>query len=192
CFSARAGRPFSGKSNPESRPAGIGLRPLRFGKRRDTLRGISVALRDRRCPAASLDSRRLANFAVAAAARSRRGGSWHPQSDLGVVVVENFRQPAPQPCSDRARTFFPRQLAARSAARLVGNVHAPRHHRAARFAFTRCGTPAQAGAVAVANAFAWNAGVIETDARPDRTYLRILAERCLSQSDSNRPDTLAR
>src|SRR5436305_3595113 len=26
----------------------------------------------------------------------------HPQSDLGVVVVENFRQPAPQPCSDRA------------------------------------------------------------------------------------------
>ena len=72
--------------------------------------------------------------------------------------------------------FFFAQLAARSAARLVGNVHAPRHHRAARFAFTRCRTPAQAGAVAVANAFAWNAGVSETDARPDRTYLRIPAK----------------
>src|SRR4029077_16552853 len=160
-----AGRPLSGESNSEPRPAGIGLRTLRVGERRDTLRGISVALRNRRRPAASLDSRRLANFAVAAAARSRRGGSGYPYSDLAVVVVENFRQPAPQPCSDRARTFFLRQLAARSAARLFCNVHAPRHHRASRFAFTRCRTPAQAGAVAVANAFAWNAGVIETDAR---------------------------
>ena len=102
-------------------------------------------------------------------------GRRHPQSDLGAVVVENFRQPAAQPCSDRARAFFPRQLAARSAARLVGNVHAPRHHRAARVAFARCRTPAQAGAVAVANAFAWNAGVIETDARPDRTHPRVPA-----------------
>ena len=48
-------------------------------------------------------------------------GRRHPQSDLGVVVVENFRQPAAQPCSDRARAFFPGELAARSAARAVGD-----------------------------------------------------------------------
>src|SRR5207253_8852162 len=91
-----------------------------------------------------------------------------------------------------AGVFFHRELAARSAARLVGNVRASHHHRAARFALTRCRTPAQAGAVAVANAFAWNVGVIETDARPNRAYPGIPAERCLSQSDRNRPDTLAR
>ena len=72
-----AGR-FPENRIPEPRLAGIGLRTLRVGERRDTLRGISVALRDRRRPAAPLDSRRLANFAVAAAARSRRGGSGYP------------------------------------------------------------------------------------------------------------------
>src|SRR5207244_11809746 len=50
----------------------------------------------------------------------------------------------------------------------------------------------EAGAVAVANAFAWNIGISETDPEPDRTYLGVPAERCLSQSDSNRSDTLAR
>src|SRR5204863_9757233 len=182
----------SGSSHPASRPAGIGLRPLRFRKRRDTVRLISVALRDRRWPAASLDSRRLATFAVAAAARSRRGGSRHPQSDLAVVVVENFRQPSPQSRSDRARAFFHLELADRSAARLVRDRRVARHCRPARFALARCRIPAQAGAVAVANAFAWNVGVSETDPKPDRTYVGVPAERCRSQSDSNRSDTLAR
>ena len=37
-------------------------------------------------------------------------------------------------------------------------------------------TPAQAGAVTVANAFAWNVGVIETDARPNRAYPGVPAK----------------
>src|SRR5439155_19618330 len=142
--------------------------------------------------AASRAATRMTIFAVAAAACSRSGGSRHPQSDLGVVVVENFRQPSPQSRSDRARAFFPLELADRSAAWLVRDRRIARHCRPARFALARCRIPAQAGAVAVANAFAWNVGVSETDPKPDRTYPGVPAERRLSQSDSNRSDTLAR
>src|SRR5207249_11656399 len=79
-----------------------------------------------------------------------------------------------------------------SAARRVRDRRVARHCRPAWFALARCRIPAQAGAVAVANAFAWNVGVSETGPKPDRTYLGVPAERCLSQSDSNRSDTLAR
>src|SRR5207253_3669208 len=84
------------------------------------------------------------------------------------------------------------ELADRSAARIVRDRRIARHCRPARFALARCRTPAQAGAVAMANAFAWDVGVSETDPKPDRTYPGVPAERCLSQSDSNRSDTLAR
>src|SRR5205814_4355545 len=110
---------------------------------------------------------------------------------LGVVVVENFRQPSPQSRSDRARAFLPLELADRSAARLVRDRRVTRHCRPAGFALARCRIHAQAAAVAVANAFAWNIGVSETDPKPDRTYLGVPAERCCSQPDSSRSDTLA-
>ena len=126
---------FPENTNPEPRLAGIGLCPLRLGERRETLRRISVPLRRGRRPAASLDSRRLADHAVAAAAGARtrtdgaspirspacRGGKF--STTCGAV-------------SSRSRCCFFCSASWLLVPRLgvVGNGARPRDHRAAGIA----------------------------------------------------------
>ena len=70
-FERALGGTLSRKPDPQPRSAGRVLRARRAVERRAAVRGISVALQRRREPPAPLDSRRLADCAVAAAARSR-------------------------------------------------------------------------------------------------------------------------
>ena len=64
-------RQFSRERHPEPRPSGKCLCPLGPAERRGAVRGISLALPGRRQPAASLDSRRLADCRVVAALGAR-------------------------------------------------------------------------------------------------------------------------
>ena len=69
-------------------------------ERRGAVRGLSVPLQRRREPPPPLDSRRLADRRVAAAARARaRTRRRIAESALGAVALEDLRQPAAQPAS---------------------------------------------------------------------------------------------
>ena len=71
--------------------------PIRAGERRGAARGASIELSRRRAATTPLDSRRLADPLVAAAAGPE---SWHGGGEEPVVVallMENHRQPAAKP-----------------------------------------------------------------------------------------------
>ena len=79
----------------------------------------------------------------------------HPQPDLRALVVENFRQPAAQSRSHRARAFFLASWLLVPGLGCCATAFA-RHRRPAWFAFARSRTHPQAGATAMADAFARN------------------------------------
>ena len=90
-------RTLPGEYRAQPRFAGSVSCPLRPRERRGILRGISFPLQRGHRPASPLDSRRLADHAMAAAAGSRFGRPAHCQSAFRAVAVEDFRQPAAQP-----------------------------------------------------------------------------------------------
>ena len=79
------------------------LRPLRAGQRRGAVsRNIPPRYNVDVEPPAPLDTRRLADRALAAAARAGADGRRRAQSAVAAVAVEDLRQPAPQPGAGRA------------------------------------------------------------------------------------------
>ena len=93
-FEQRVGRPLSRQPDPEPRLDRRLLRPLGLPERRSALRRVSVDLRCRHEPPASLDSRRLATRRVVAASRAGSGPAPASESAVLALAVEASRQPA--------------------------------------------------------------------------------------------------
>ena len=89
--------------HPQPRFARRLLRALGIRERHRTARRLSDQLSRRRAPPASLDSRRLADRALAAPFVRARDGRLDAQSAERVVALESARQPAPQPGAGRVR-----------------------------------------------------------------------------------------
>src|SRR5437867_7937173 len=107
------------------------LRARGAAKRCAVIRRIPIALQRGREPPPSLDSGRLADCTMAAAARSTLRRPLSGKSDFATVPVEDSRQPAAEPrtCgTDSSSAARMDRLAASLALDLVGHRNHPDPH----------------------------------------------------------------
>src|SRR5207248_1998763 len=122
--------------------------------------------------APSLDSRRLADHAMALAPGSGTGRPAHRQSAFRIVALENFRQPAPQPGSGGVDAPPTGQLGAAPATCRPGTGAGPFDHHASRPIVGAGRYISPARGTAVVDASAGNGRFVRTPAWPDISHVR--------------------
>ena len=148
CLRARAGRPFPGEHRFSATTCWKRATRARPGQRRGALRGISLPLQRGHRPAPPLDSRRLADHAVApaAGARDRTPGASpirSPACRSGRSSTICGAVSSRSPCC----FLLLGDLAALPGARRPGHAAGPRDHRAPGIVVGAGRTVAQAGAI---------------------------------------------
>ena len=193
CVRARAGGTFSGEHDAEPRLAGISPCALGAGQRRGVLRGISFPLQRGHRPAAPLDSGRLADHAVAAAAGSRAGRPTHRQSALRVCRSGKFSTIFDAAWS-RSRCCSCCSAAGCSLPELggLGRCSSSRSSRVPGLLVGAGRAVSQAGANCRGRCICAAIGeLVRTPTRPGFAHSGVPAVRCLHQPGRHRADVVA-